>query len=90
MVKLLNNMKSQSVDVVEAINFIFDNLFGEGYGGIEATEIPNYRPYVARLKSRILDSANRGCKLGNLRISRPIKDLWERCRQDELFGDLDI
>ncbi len=88
MVKLLGGVDKEKIELQELLDFIYDDLYGDAYGGASTVEIPNYRAYVAQIKSRVQDRARGGWKLGKVEIPSKVTRLLLRAKGEGLTDEL--
>lgn len=74
-------------DVQQIISFLYDDLFGDAYDGTSSVSIDGFRPYVGRVRDRVL-STMQDATVQRLALPQDIRDLLERGRGEGLIGDL--
>ena len=57
MAYLLKGTDKATVTLSEILDFVYDNLYGDAYGGLGDVEIAGYRPYVQSIRNRVEEAA---------------------------------
>ncbi|MBI4687338.1 MAG: hypothetical protein HY756_06115 [Nitrospirae bacterium] len=88
MVVLLEGTRQDNVQLNELLDFVYDRLYGDGYGGAGNIEINGFRPYVAGIKRRVKNAAKSGWQLGKWRVNMEIQRLFSRAQKEGLSDKL--
>jgi hypothetical protein len=88
MITLFEDIDKEKIELQELLEFIYDDLYGDAYGGAGAVEIPNYRAYVAQIKSRVQDRVSDGWKLDKVKIPPKVKRLLSKAKGEGLMDEL--
>jgi hypothetical protein len=88
MVRLWGHIDPGSVDVEEILDFIYDDLYRDAYGGAGGVEIPGFRHHVAMVKLRVKEGTKVGWQLGKVPIPKPVRRLLSHAHDEGLSGHL--
>jgi hypothetical protein len=64
------------------LQFIYDELYSDAYGGAGNIEIKGYRSYVAEVKARIEARVVPGCRTGKIIVQSKLRALLNRVKKD--------
>ncbi|MBT3205073.1 MAG: toll/interleukin-1 receptor domain-containing protein [Gammaproteobacteria bacterium] len=68
----------------EILDFIYDDVFGDAYGGVSDTEISGFNNYCVQVKRRVNQNAEQGYSWGRLSIPKTIRRLIHRANEEGL------
>lgn len=83
MVRLLEGVEPEDIQLKDILYFIYDVFYGDAYGGAGAINIRGYRSYLAQVKARVESGAQHGWCAGPIEIPRKIRGLLIRAEQEE-------
>jgi hypothetical protein len=77
-----------SIQLSEMLDFVYDRLYGDAYGGAGGVNISGYREYVTTVKRRVEQAAAQGSSLAKLSFQRELMHLLGRAREEGLVSRL--
>jgi hypothetical protein len=89
MTRLLPGVPEGNIQLPEVLNFIYDDLYGDAYGGPGNISIPGYGAYLRRIKEDVAASS-RGWSLGNVPIDRATRGLIDIAKKEGLEPELNL
>jgi hypothetical protein len=90
MVRLSQNTRPDDVRLGELLDFVYNDLYADAYGGTGTVSIPGYRRYLASIRERVERAAAGGWALGKLSFRSSIRTLLNLAEQEELVRELDL
>jgi hypothetical protein len=90
MIRLSANRKLVDVQLGELLDFVYNHLYADAYGGTGTISIPGYSRYLASIRQRVERAAEAGWGLGKLRFRGPIRTLLQLAEREDLVRELDL
>jgi hypothetical protein len=87
---LFPGVSPEDMRLEEVLDFLYDRLYGDAYGGLGEVEIPGYRSYVASVRARVEQAARSGLRLGAIRLPREVSGLWRQAISEGLDNKLEL
>jgi hypothetical protein len=85
MIRLLEGVHCREIqeeEIRDMLQFIYDELYSDAYGGAGNIEIKGYRSYVAEVKARIEARVVPGCRTGKIIVQSKLRALLNRVKKD--------
>lgn len=91
MFRLAPRIDPASVTLREIMDFVYDSLYGDAYGGSGDVEIAGYRPYVQTFRDEVEKvAATNGWKLSKARIEKSFSKLLHLAHDEGLSDSIDF
>ena len=91
MAYLLKGTDKATVTLAEILDFVYDNLYGDAYGGLGDVEFAGYRPYVQTIRNRVEEAAAaHGWKLDKMSVARRLRNLIHMAHEEGISDLIDL
>jgi hypothetical protein len=90
MIQFSQNTHANDVRLAELLDFVYNDLYADAYGGTGIVAIPDFRGYLASIRHRVEQAAAAGWSLGKLSFGRSIRHLLNLAQREDLVRELDL
>ena len=91
MAYLFEGTDKANINLSEILDFVYDSLYGDAYGGLGEVELEGYRPYVQTIRDKVeAAAATYGWKLDKMSIKRQLSKLKYMAHEEGISDSIDL